>query len=600
MSDWDNGAYTAVARLREGETLSSTNAKLAVLAARVAEEHPGLRAGQTSLALPLVRFVTGADVNRALWIMLGTVSLVLLIGCVNIANLNLSLAGHRSREFAVRSALGASRVRLIRQQLTEGLLLAIAGGTLGVLISLWLVDFLVAIAPDDIPRIREVRLNETVLLFALAISVASSWIFSLVPAFRATGRGSGTALGEGTLRMTAGRRERRHRHALIALELALSLTLLAGAGYAMQSLGNLARVEPGFEHRRLLHVPISLSRASYPPGAPVIGFYDRLLEEVAAVPGVDSATVRSAMPIGGGGYYMFRSYLPEGRPEPPEGTEVSGPWTVVGRDHFRTMGIPLLQGRDFDSRDDAEGVPAIIVNQRFAKMMFGDENPLGKRVRSWRDENIYREIVGVVGNVRYYSLGDMIRPCVYIPHRQNQWRAMSLVIRTAGAPQDLIPTVRSVIVDLDPDLVVSDISTVDEMFTANLAAPRFLSTLLLTYAVIALLLSAVGIYGVLSYLVSLRTREIGVRIAIGARPRDILRMILGDSSWPLGIGILAGLGSVLALGQALQALLFEVSLFEPLVILEVCAILAAISLLAISIPAARATRVDPAEALRTE
>lgn len=600
VSDWDNGAFTAVARLREGETLGSTNAKLAVLAARVAEEHPALRAGQTSLVLPLLRFITGADLDRALWILLGTVSLVLLIGCVNIANLNLSLAAQRSREFAVRSALGADRIRLIRQQLTEGSLLAIVGGTLGVLISFWLVDSLVAMAPDDIPRIREVRLNEFVLLFALAISVASAWIFSLVPAFRATARSSATALGEGILRTTAGRRERRHRHALVAVELALSLTLLAGAGYAMQSLGNLTRVETGFDRDRLLHVPINLSRARYEPGAPVLAFYDRLLEGVSTLPGVESATVRSAMPIGGGGNYMFRSYLPEGRPEPPEGNEIGGPWTVVGRDHFRTMGIPLHQGRDFDTRDGADGVPAIIVNQRFARMMFGDEDPLGKRVRSWRDENLYREIVGVVGNVRYYGLEDTIRPCVYIPHSQNQWREMGLVIRAASAPQELIPAVRGVIADLDPDLVLSEISTMDEVFTANLAAPRFLSTLLLAYAVVALVLSAVGVYGVLSYLVSLRTREIGVRIAVGAKQREILRMIVSDSSWPVGIGMLAGLGSVLALGQTLQALLFEVSLFEPLVILEACAILALISLLAISIPAARAARVDPVEALRVE
>jgi putative ABC transport system permease protein len=598
--DWDNGAFTAIARLRDGETLDSTNARLAVLAARVAEEHPAQRSGRTSLVLPLIRFITGADLHRALWILLGTVSLVLLIGCVNIANLNLSLATHRSREFAVRSALGAGRIRLIRQQLTEGLLLAVGGGLLGVLISYWLVDSMVAMAPRDIPRIQDVGLNESVLLFALVISLASAWIFSLVPAFRATARSSANTLGEGILRAPGGRRERRRRHALVAIELALSLILLAGAGYAMQSLRNLTRVEPGFDQGRLLHVPLSLSRVRYEPGAPVMAFYERLLEEVSTLPGVESATVRSAMPIGGGGYYMFRFYLPEGRPEPPEGTEIGGPWTVVGRDHFRTMGIPLLQGRDFDSRDDADGVPVIIVNQRFARAMFGDENPIGKRVRSWRDEDIYREIVGVAGNVRYYGLEDTIRPCVYVPHDQNQWRVLGLVIRTTGSPKGLIPAVRDAMVGLDPDLVVSKISTMDEVFTANLAAPRFLRTLLVAYAVIALLLSAIGIYGVLSYLISLRTREIGVRIAVGARQGDILRMILGDTSWPLGIGILAGVGSVLALGRILQALLFEVSVFEPLVMLEVCAILVGISLLAISIPAVRAARVDPAEVLRIE
>ena len=597
LNDWDNGAFTAIARLKEGETLRTTNVRLAMLAARVAEEHPALRKGITSLALPPIDFNAGSILRRALWILFGAACLVLLIGCVNIANLLLSLGAFRAREVAVRSALGAGRCRLVRQQLTEGFLLAAGGGAVGMLLSFWLVNSLIALAPDGIPRIQDVRPNGTILMFGLALLTVSALIFSLAPALRSTAAQPAIALNGGNLRTTAGRRERRSRHMIIALQLALSLTLLGGAGYALKSLHNLSGTDPGFDHSRLLQVSLALPQTRYLPGEPVINFYQSLLAQISALPGVESATLRSAMPIGGGGFYLTRAYLREGYSEPPEGVEINGPWTVVGPDHFRTLGIPFLKGRDFQVRDDQKTVPVMIVNQRFAEMMFGKEEPLGKRMRSWRDENVYREIVGVVGNERYFGVGDRIRPCAYIPHRQNRWRSMYLVIRTTNNPQDFIRSVRKVIGRLDPDLVPADISTVEEVFAANLAGPRFLSTLLFAYAVIALLLSASGIYGVLSYLVSLRTSEIGLRKAVGAGWGDIMRMIFRDSSAALAVGMLAGLAGVLSLGWILQSLLFEVSLFEPGVILAGGAILTGISLLAIFIPACRAAGVDPLRAL---
>jgi predicted permease len=597
FNDWDNGAYAAIARLKEGETIRATNTKLAMLANRVAEEHPGLRKGVTSLVLPLNSFNAGSSLIRALWILFGPAFSVLLIGCVNIANLLLSLGACRMREVAVRSALGAGRCRLVGQQLAEGFMLAVGGGAVGMLLSLWLVDSLIALAPPGIPRLQDVRPNGTVLIFGLALMTVSALIFSLAPALRSTAAAPAVALNEGNARTTAGRRERRSRHAIIALELALSLTLLGGAGYALQSLHNLSRTDPGFDHSRLLQVSVTLPQTRYQSGEPVINFYQSLLAQISALPGVDSATLRSAMPIGGGGFYLTRAYLREGYPEPPEGVEINGPWTVVGQDHFRTMGISLLRGRDFQVHDDQNTVPVMIVNQRFAEMMFGNEEPLGKRVRSWRDENVHREIVGVVGNERYFGVGDSIRPCAYIPHRQNRWRSMHVVIRTAKNPQGMIRAVRQVLGRLDPNLVPADISTVDEIFASNLAGPRFLSTLLFTYAIIALLLSATGIFGVLSYLVSLRTREIGLRKAVGARWSDITRMIIRDSCAALSIGMLAGLAGVLGLGWILQSLLFEVSLIEPSVILGVGSILAGTSLLAILVPACLAAGVDPVRAL---
>ncbi len=600
LKDWDNHAFTAIARLKVGETLDSTNAALAVLAARVEEEHPGLRAGETSIAVPLIRHLTGTDLNRALWILLGTAGFVLLIGCLNVANLLLTLAAHRGREIAVRTALGAGRLRLIRGELALGLLLSIGGGAAGLMLSLWLVDLLIALAPQGIPRIADVHLNGPVVAFAVALSILSAGASSLVPALRAAGSQPASALNEATFRTTAGRRAGKSRSLLIGLEVALSLILLAGAGFTLRSLWNLSQAETGFEQERLLRVPIALPRTRYQPGQPVIGFYEKLLQEVETIPGVHSATLRSAMPIGGGGFYVSRSYLLEGRPEPPVGAEIQGPWTVVTPGHFRTMGIPILKGRDFEPFDDEGGNPVLIVNQRFVEEMFGGEEPLGKRVRSWRDENIYREIVGVVGNERYFQVGDSIRPCVYVPHRQDRWRAMSLVIRSSGNPAALIPSVRAAVSKQDPELILADISTMNDAFAANLAPSRFLSTLMGVFAIIALILSAVGIYGVLSYLISQRTREIGVRMAMGADQAGILRMLIRQSLPPVSMGMLAGLAGAFALGRLLQSLLFEVSLAEALPLAAACSILAGAAAVALLVPAARAAAMGPVDALRMD
>jgi putative ABC transport system permease protein len=383
-------------------------------------------------------------------------------------------------------------------------------------------------------------------------------------------------------------------------ELALSLTLLSGAGYTMLGLSNLQSSDLGFETDRLVQVPISLPRARYQPGEPVIGFYERLVENVSALAMVDAATLRSASPIGGGGFYVSRSYLLEGQPEPPAGVEIGGPWTVVGADHFKTMGIPIHRGRGFLSSDVESSVPVVVVNQRFAEQMFGDDNPIGKRIRSWRDENVYREIVGVVGDVRYYSVGDQIRPCVYVPHQQNRWRFMNLVARVKGSPEAAIPELREVIARLDPELVVAGISTMDQVLTQSLAGPRFLTVLLVIFAGMALLQVGLGIYGVLSYLASLRTREFGIRLAVGAQRWDVVWMVLRDNISVVVLGMVAGLAGVVVSGCLLQKMLFEVSAIEPLVVLLICLILATVAALASLIPARRAAGVNLVDALRLE
>ncbi len=598
LLDWDNHAYTAIARLKQGESPGSTAARLATLAARAEAEHPQLRAGETIVAISLTRFYTGTRAGRVLLILLGAVCFVLLMGCVNIANLLLSVASRRRQELAVRSALGAGRSRLTAQLLVESLLLAPIGGALGILVSVLLVKALVAIAPVAMPRIDQVEINLAVLAFAIGGSFLVTLVFAAMPAIRASSV-SVTVLRGGPS-TTIGKGERRSRNLLIGLQLALSLSLLAGAGYTILGLGNLRSSELGFDTANLVKIPISLPRARYQPGAPVIGFYERLVQEISAQPGVESATLRSAEPIGGGGFYLFRSFLAEGQLEPPAGVETSGPWTVVGENHFRTMGIPLLRGRELQATDNADSQPVMVVNRHFAKQMFGEEDPLGKRVRSWRDENIYREIVGVVGNERYFSVGDQIRPCVYVPHWQDQWRDMSLFVRLDPRPAAVIPQLRATISRLDPDLVVAEVVGMDQVFAQNLAGARFMTILLVIFAALALLQVGLGIFGVLSYLTSLRTREIGIRFALGASKKDVVGMVIRDNLRVMAYGMLAGLVGVLVTGLMLRRLLFEVSAVEPLLVLVVCLILAAVALLASLVPANRAAAINPVNALRLE
>ena len=600
LMDWDNHAYTVIARLRDGTTLSSTNAELGALAAKIEAKHPVLREGETIIALPLIEFVTGSGLGQALWILLGAVGFVLLVGCVNLANLRLSQVSQRSREFVVRAAVGASRWHITRLLLIESLVLAPVGCVLGVGVSKLLLDGLLVLAPAGIPRLEQATVNGTVLGFALVASFLASLVSGLVPALSSTPWGDGNAMRATTNRTTSGRRQRRGRMVLVAVEIGLSLTLLAGAGYSLLGLGNLLSSDVGFDREGLLHTDINLPRTRYQPGTPVAEFFSQLVAEVSGLPGIDAVTLRSALPLGGGGFYVSRSYLAEGTPEPPVGVEVSGPWTVVGLDHFRTLGVPLMRGRTFLASDTADSQPVMIVNSRFAELLFGNQDPLGRRVRSWRDENIHREIVGVVGNVRYYGAADALRPCVYVPHTQNTWRSMSLIVRSERDASQLVPELRQAISRVDPDLPMSDVATVDQVFASKIAGPRFLSMLLVAFGALALVLSAVGVYGVLSYLVSLRTKEIGVRIAIGAHGRSVLWMVIRESFVAVLLGLANGLVAVVVLGWALHSTLFEVAVFEPLVVLAISLILTTVAFAAALVPALRVARTDPVSALRAE
>jgi len=599
--DRDNYMFGALARLRPGQTIDEARVRLQTIAARIESEWPRLREGISADLAPLSERLVGDETRTILWVMMGAVAFVLLIGCVNLANLLLARATGRGRELAIRTAMGAGRARLVGQLLVESVVLALAGGALGVLLSLGGIRVLVSLAPADVPRIEGVGLNTAVLGFALMVSLASALIFGLLPAFRATSLGPARALADAAFGSTRGQRGRRTLGALVAAELALAVVLLAGAGLMLRSVAGLRDVDPGFEVENMLTFQITLPPTRYDSGRPVADAYARLRERLEALPGVESATVTSALPLGGGGFILFRAHLPEGRPEPPEGEEVRANWDVVHPGYFATMGLPLIAGRGFSEADDEGSVPVMIVNREFARMMFGSvADALGARVRSWRDENIYREIVGIVENVRYFGAGDEIRGVVYVPHRQVTWRSMAVAVRTATDPENVAGAVRPAVREFDPNVALASFTTMAQTFEDSVAERRFAATLLSSFAAIALLLAAIGIYGVLSYAVAQRTREFGVRMALGARAADVRVMVLRQAAVSLLIGVGLGLAGAIAVTRVMSGMLFGVTATDPLSFGGAIAVLVAAALAASWMPAVRATRVDPMEAMRPE
>ncbi|HET7584214.1 MAG TPA: ABC transporter permease [Gemmatimonadaceae bacterium] len=596
----DNFVWNGVARLAPGRTLQDTRNRLAALAAIVAREEPAIRSKVTVTAVPLNEYVVGQTTTRTLWVFLAAVGLVLLVACVNVANLLMARSAARGRELAVRASVGASRARLARQLLTESLVLALVGGAAGVALAYGGVRALVAFAPPGLPRVEEIALDPVVLAFALGVSVASALIFGLVPALRAARRGQAATLHESDRRSTGGVRGRRARDLLVAAELALSLVLLVGAGLLVRSFDRLRATDPGFRTDHLLTFSLSLQGQRYNSDAAVVTTFATLRERLRAMPGVSDAATASTLPLGGGGFYLGRVFLPEGRPEPPAGEDVAAEWVVSSPDFFRTLNIPLVRGRAFTARDDSASTPVMIVNREFAARMFGREDPLGKRVRSWRDENVYRKIVGVVDNVRYFAAGDSIRPVMYVPHAQSAWGSEVIAVRTTVPPASLASQVRRLVSDIDPTLAVADVRTMGEIFDTSVASSRFAASLLALFAAIALALAVVGTYGVLSYAVSQRTREIGIRMALGARRAAVVRMILREAALVIVVGLGAGVIAALGATRLMRALLYEVSATDPAVYVAVAAALTAAALAASLVPARRASSLDPVTAIRLD
>jgi putative ABC transport system permease protein len=587
---------TVIARLAKGVTFEQAKAEMQQIGQRLAEQYPEPNRGWGVAVESLSDSVVG-NIRPALLVLLGAVGFVLLIACTNVANLLLARAATREKEMAIRAALGAARRRLVRQLLTESILLAVAGGAAGLLLAMWAVDALVSLSGTSIPRAKDIGVDGRVLGFSFIISLMTGMIFGLVPAFQASRTNLNETMKEGGRRSRGGSSDR-VRSFLVVSQVALSLVLLVGAGLMIKSFNRLQQVSAGFNPEDVLTVRLSLPQGKYQQPASRASFCDQVIERITALPGVESAGAVVNLPLDGTGW--SNSFTVEGRPPPTAGEFIAASNNRVSKDYFRAMQIPLARGRSFTERD-AAGSPAVaVINETAARRFFADEDPIGKRLQV-HDGGPTREIVGIVGDVRHDGLDADIRPMIYMPYVQDP-RAMTLnlVVRTSSDPAKLAAVVQGEVRAADKDLPLASVRTMEEIVAGSVSSRRFSMTLLAIFAGVALMLAVVGIYGVMSYLVNQRRHEIGIRMALGARPRDVLRMILGHGLRLSFIGAGLGLASALALTRVLSGLLFGVSATDPLIFAVIPVVLVAAALGACAVPARRATKVDPMVALRYE
>ncbi len=588
-----------VGRVAKDASLDQARAELLTIGTRLARAHPenenlGLTA--TQLRDHLV-----GDVRRPLLVLLGAVGFVLLIACVNVANLLLARHTARATELAVRTALGASRVRLVRQLLTEALVLGLAGGALGVAGAHWGRSLLLALLPGgDLPRLGETPIDRQVLAFCGALAVLTALVFGAFPAWRTACRDPAIGLREGGRGLLSGRG--RLGRGLVVAEMALAVTLLVGAGLLLRSFVELRRVDPGFGVANALTFRTALPEALYADNAQRVAFYRALEERLRSAPGVEAVGASVGLPLSD--VYFNFSFEVEGRPPLPPAQQPSLETRVVTPGYFRAIGIPIVAGRGFAETDSAEAPQVVVLSRAAARRHFPNEDPIGKRiVLGWgagAGRRAGGEVIGIAGDVREHGLGKAHPAQVYLPFAQRPLLNMSLVLRTVSEPQSLAALVRTAVAELDSSLPVLRLASLEEVVSRSVERPRFYAALLGFFAGTALLLAALGVFGVLSYAVAQRSREIGVRLALGARPRDMVRMVLGEAMGLAGAGLLLGCLMALALARSLASLLFGLTAADPATFLGVAAALGAAALLASALPARRAARLDPLQALRSE
>jgi putative ABC transport system permease protein len=594
----NNRYLEVVGRLKPGVTVAQAQAQMDTINQSLAAEYDETNRGSGVRVTELREQLVG-NLRPTLLVLLGAVAFVLLIGCANVANLLLARATSRRKEIAVRTALGASRARIARQLLTESFLLSLAGGAAGLLLSVWMTDLFVAVSPANSPRFGEIKPDARVFLFTLAVTLVTGLIFGLAPAFQASQADLNETLKEGGRSGSEGARRNRVRSLLVVSEIALSFMLLAGAGLLVRSFIRLRDVSPGFNPDGVLTMRLSLLPAKYPTEQQKRDFFKQATERMAELPGVKSAAAVLTLPLGGDTFGVGRAFIREGRPATPE-ESVNASFYLATPDYFRTLQIPVTAGREFTDRDTDQAPPAIIINETMARLYFLGESPVGKRIRMVADEKFLREIVGVVGDTRP-SLEAPAGAQMYIPYAQDAtWSSMTLVVRTGGDPADLASSARGVIQSLDKTLPVYNVKTMNDVFASSIARRRSSTLLVSAFALVALLLALVGIYGVTAYHVSQRTHEIGVRMALGAQRRDVIKLILGQSLRLTLGGLAVGLVSALALTRVMSGLLYDVKPNDPLTFAAGALLLAAVATLACYIPARRATKVDPLIALRYE
>jgi putative ABC transport system permease protein len=584
-----------IARLRPGVSIEQARAEVHGISDRLQQEFPQTNSANINLSLvPLTDHMLG-DVRTPLLLLLGAVGLVLIIACVNVANLLLARATARETELAVRTALGAGRKRLIRQLLTESVLLGLAGGAAGLLLAVWGTDALTAASPQGIPRLDEIGVDGTVVAFATVVALGTGLLFGLIPAIQITRADLGSTLREGARGSGSGRAANRARRTLVVSEMALAVTLLVGAGLLIRSFAALTSVDPGFRTERLVTFELSPPASSYPSDR-IAPFYVDVLDRMSRLPGVEAVAAATEMPLMGTGSIF--GFDIENQPPPPPGFVQDAAVTSATAGYFETVGIPLRRGRLFTDQDRPGAPEVLVINEAFARRYFPDEDAVGRRLSF--DGDSWAEVVGVVGDAPQYDLAREVRPAIFGTHAQFTTRAMTIIARTTGDPLSLTGAIRAEMSAIDPTLPIERFTTGEQLVADAVAQPRFYMLLLTIFAAVALTLAAVGIFGVMSYLVAQRTREIGLRIALGADPGSVLRLVVSGALALAVLGV--GLGIVAALiGSRLMAgLLFGIGAVDPLTYIGAAGVLLGVAGIASYLPARAATRVDPNVALRYE
>jgi putative ABC transport system permease protein len=587
-----------IGRLKAGVSLTEAQAEMDTIGGQIAARYPDSNADVGVRLVPLHEQVVG-KIRPALLILFGAAGCVLLIACVNVANLLLARATSRRAELAVRSALGASRSRLIRQLLTESILLSLVGGILGVLIAIWGVPALTSISAQSIPRVEEVSVSTNALLFTLLISLGSGVVFGIVPALQASTEQLTETLKEGRRGATGGAMNQRLLNILVAAEVALAVVLLAAAGLMLRSFVSLSGIAPGFNPKGVVTIGIGLTQPVYADIQQQARFYDRLTETVSVIPGVESVAGINRVPLLG--FNSSTSFTFQGKPV-QQGNEPTADCRIATPNYFKTMGIPLLEGREFDRRDGKDSPEVVIINQAMASQYLNDEDPIGKRLQIYPNPPRWREVVGVVGDVKLLGLDSDISPAIYVPPPQNPYPAAMrnsyLAVRTSGDANSVAAAIRGQMKTIDSGVPVAQVRLLEDIVADSVAPQRLNMWLLVAFAGLAALLAAVGIYGVMAYSVTERTHEIGVRIALGADSTDMLRMVMLDGAKVTTAGIIAGLAAAFGLTRLMSSLLFKVGAADPITFTCISVLIVSVSLLASYFPARKASRVDPMVALR--
>lgn len=588
------------ARLKPGTSLQQAQAEMTGIMARLEKQYPGTNTGWGAIVQSLHETMTG-DVRPALLVLLGAVSVLLLIACANVANLLLARATARQREIAIRAALGASRTRIIAQLLTENVILSLCGGALGLLFAYWGMDALLALSPGNIPRLDTIQIDSQVLLFAMGVSLLTGVVFGLAPALTISKPELNNTLKEGGRGGAEGGAARRLRSGLAITEIALSFVLLVGAGLLIRSFLQLQQVNPGFNVDHVLTVKLALPTAKYAEDQQVANFYDQLLPRLAALPGVQSAAATNSLPLDTGAAY--NSFVVEGRIPAPTDRQPDAETRIVHPAYFNALQIPLKRGRLLDDRDATGAPDVVVINETMAKKYFGGDDAIGRRITFGDPQAADAEwftVVGIVGDVRGAALNKEAYAQTYGSYRQAPRRGMTLVLCTAGDPLALVNSVRQQVAAIDPQQPLYEVKTGEQVMAASVSRTRFNMLLIAILAGIALVLAAIGVYGVISYSVAQRTREIGIRIALGASVSNVLKLVVGEGMLLAGTGIIVGIVAAFGVTRIMASLLYGVTATDPFTFLSLAFVLAAIAFLASYIPARRATKVDPVVALRAE